>query len=923
MTKQKSTKKTLLTSLLSLVLCMAMLIGTTFAWFTDSVTSGKNRIQAGNLDVAMSYKNTSMSTYEDVEAPTSPDFFRDINGEQILWEPGAVAYANFKVENKGSLALKYNLQTIIAGCNYIDGKSLADVLTVKVVKEQKIYATREAAIDDAKGSTDTLESFAHVNNNMEAKAEDYFTVLLYWEPSSDDNAFNVVNGKTTSDGEALWIDIELSLVATQAVNEEDSFDNQYDKEASFADKWDGTANTAWYTGNATSYKLYTSEELAGLAKLVNEGNDFKGITINLAYNMDLDNKEWTPIGKDGAAFGGTLDGNHYVISNLMISGNSKVGLVGNAGNAASIENITIENATVYGNHYVGTVLGYGYLSANSLAGCFVNNATVVCTPDENNDNGDKAGIIAGVAINGNIYNNKVTNSQIYAYRDFGSIVGMAQAENRDIKVYHNDVDGVEMFYVTCDNYADATKVNSNMGELIGRNNNAGKTVTVADSNVAKNVIKNENPVKVVDNESISKIAKDETVYLAPGTYSDFPAIGENATVVGTNGVVFEDTLSGTLNNTTFKNIDIKAGNAQRWAYSRGTLVFEDCTFEATSVYAIHYDGLNGANITYKNCKIVGWVAIGGGAEHITFDDCEIYGNGRYGLIRLYSPGTIKNCYFDVSAVNTTDAYQDGIHACSCTITVENCVNANGKVEELFNTSGSGIIKLGEVANVTNEGGLNAALSSGEDVSLAGNVATTDELKVTGGTLNGNGAVIDASSYTDNGSSYECGINVQAGTVENVTIKDAFRGLGTGGSGKYEMTGDVTYKNVTVTGSTYGINIGIGNGYKLTVVDSTICDWNSYSGLGEAQFTNCKFTSEGSYYAAQRISANATFTYTNCDFEQNTYYNTNGSDNYYLDSYGNGTIVFNNCRINGVLITSENVSDYFQITENVNVVVSNN
>ena len=222
MTKQKTTKKTLLTSVLSLVLCMAMLIGTTFAWFTDSVTSGKNRIQAGNLDVAMSYKNTSMKDYEDVEKPTSPDFFKDINGDQILWEPGAVAYANFKVDNLGTLALKYSLQTIIAGCNYTaEGKSLADVLTVKVMPEEKTYTTRELAIADAKGSTDTLESFAHVNDNLVAKKSDYFTVILYWEPGANDNDFNV--------NPALYIDIELSLVATQAVNEEDSFNQNYDK----------------------------------------------------------------------------------------------------------------------------------------------------------------------------------------------------------------------------------------------------------------------------------------------------------------------------------------------------------------------------------------------------------------------------------------------------------------------------------------------------------------------------------------------------------------------------------------------------------------------------------------------------------------------------------------------------------------------
>lgn len=910
MTKQKTTKRALLMSALSLLMCVSMLIGSTFAWFTDSVTSTGNIIKSGTLDVTMEWADGTKA----VPAVDSGDWTDASTGAIFnydLWEPGYVDVRHIKIANEGTLALKYQLNIIANG----EVSKLADVIDV-------YYVDPAVQVDDRAALTaeNELGTLSQLLTNLSStasgnlKAGDAHTITLALKMR--ESAGNEYQGLS------IGSDFTVQLLATQLTSEVDSFDDQYDKEASFADKWDGTANTAWYTGDADTYTLYTAEELAGLAELVNAGNSFKGITINLGYNLDLDNKEWTPIGKDGAAFGGTLDGKHYVISNLTISGTEKVGLVGNAGNAASIENITIENAHVTGNHYVGTVLGYGYLSANSLAGCFVNNATVVCMPDANNDNGDKAGIVAGLAINGNIYNNKVTNSQIYAYRDFGSVVGMAQAENRDIEVYNNNVDGVEMFYIQCADYADSTKTNSNMGELIGRNNNAGKVVTVADSNVVKNVVKND-AVKVVNNENLEKFEKNETVYLAPGTYDDFPAIEEGATVIGTSGVVFEDTLSGTLNNTTFKNIEIKAGNAQRWAYSKGNLVFEDCTFEATSVYAIHYDGLGGANITYKNCKIVGWAAIGGGAEHITFDGCEIYGNGSYGLLRLYSPATIKDCYFDVSAVNTTDIYQDGIHAVNCTITVENVVNANGKVEELFNTSGTGMIKVGEVANVTNESGLNAALSNGGEVSLAGDVATTDELKVTGGTLNGNGAVIDASNYTENGDSYECGINVQAGTVENVTVKDAFRGLGTGGSGKYEMTGDVTFKNVTVTGSTYGINIGIGNGYKLTVVDSTICDWNSYSGLGSAQFTGCTFTSEGNYFASQRISANATFTYTNCNFQQNTYNNADGAENYYLDSYGSGTIVFENCYMDGELITAENVTTLFQIDPDNNTIVTVN
>ena len=104
------TKKSLLVSVLAITLCLAMLLGTTYAWFTDSVQSGVNRIVAGNLDVEMLYK----SQFEDAqwknvtEAPASdPGFFVNKTGEKILWEPGVVSVCDFEVRNVGTLALKY------------------------------------------------------------------------------------------------------------------------------------------------------------------------------------------------------------------------------------------------------------------------------------------------------------------------------------------------------------------------------------------------------------------------------------------------------------------------------------------------------------------------------------------------------------------------------------------------------------------------------------------------------------------------------------------------------------------------------------------------------------------------------------------------------------------------------------------------
>ena len=116
MTKQKSTKKTLLTSVLSLVLCVAMLVGTTFAWFTDSVTSGNNIIKSGNLDVELWHCPNNQAQWghgydeakgTEIEGDTA--LFLNADGKPILWEPGARAGETFRVKNAGSLALNFKL----------------------------------------------------------------------------------------------------------------------------------------------------------------------------------------------------------------------------------------------------------------------------------------------------------------------------------------------------------------------------------------------------------------------------------------------------------------------------------------------------------------------------------------------------------------------------------------------------------------------------------------------------------------------------------------------------------------------------------------------------------------------------------------------------------------------------------------------
>lgn len=133
--------------------------------------------------------------------------------------------------------------------------------------------------------------------------------------------------------------------------------------------WDGVSvDTDWYTGqpDAATYTLTTPAQLAGLAKLVNEGNNFAKKTVVLEDSLDLNGREWTPIGgtDTGKTFAGTFDGQGHTIANLTITRgldnvgvNNRVGLFGAGTSAARIQNFTLHNADVSGCLQVAAVLG--------------------------------------------------------------------------------------------------------------------------------------------------------------------------------------------------------------------------------------------------------------------------------------------------------------------------------------------------------------------------------------------------------------------------------------------------------------------------------------------------------------------------------------------------------------------------------------
>lgn len=221
MTNSKHTKRALISSVIALILCCSMLVGTTFAWFTDEVTSVNNVITAGNLDIQV--------TNEDGDIQGQSKLFQDVK----LWEPGVVAYENLTVENIGTLALQYDLKISFADQNIINetGKGLADVLKVAVF-EKAITETDREALTSKTGAEWTLLKDFSFQETLLAGESDVYGVAIWWEPSDKDNDWNLNNGKTTDDGaDYLHIDLGVNVFATQVPHETDSFDQWYDLNA--------------------------------------------------------------------------------------------------------------------------------------------------------------------------------------------------------------------------------------------------------------------------------------------------------------------------------------------------------------------------------------------------------------------------------------------------------------------------------------------------------------------------------------------------------------------------------------------------------------------------------------------------------------------------------------------------------------------
>ena len=210
MTNRKSTKRALRGSVMAMVLCLAMLVGATFAWFTDTASTGVNKIQAGNLDIELQYAtkwdaNGVPTKWENAEGKTLPFLVNGgipAEGTQILWEPGCTyMLPELRVVNKGNLAVKYKI--VVTG---LEG----DTGLLKVIKFT--YKTGEETFD--------MNTEGHLTAN--GGASKVITVSAHMDEAAGNEYMN-----KTLEG------VKFTVYATQDTVESDSFNNTYDENATY------------------------------------------------------------------------------------------------------------------------------------------------------------------------------------------------------------------------------------------------------------------------------------------------------------------------------------------------------------------------------------------------------------------------------------------------------------------------------------------------------------------------------------------------------------------------------------------------------------------------------------------------------------------------------------------------------------------
>ena len=269
MTNTKSTKRALLASIMAMLLCFTMLLGTTFAWFTDSASTAVNKIQAGTLDVQLLDENGNSLEGQTLAWQKAAGH----ESEEVLWEPGCTYQLQpITIKNAGNLALKYKV--IISGING--------------------SAKLNEVIDWTISGADTGTEY-----HLTAGASNTLTIVGHMQESAG------------NEYQGLSIDgIGITVLATQYTYENDSFGSTYDEDATY-----GTGATI--IGLKDTYDSLTA---AAKAWRESKGVVTSGSTFGMNTLGTVDSITWVVSGEVATGDGEGVIGNNGAGQSILGGG---------------------------------------------------------------------------------------------------------------------------------------------------------------------------------------------------------------------------------------------------------------------------------------------------------------------------------------------------------------------------------------------------------------------------------------------------------------------------------------------------------------------------------------------------------------------------------------------------------------------------
>ncbi len=602
MNNKKATKRALLTSVMALVMCVVMLVGTTFAWFTDTASTGVNKIQAGNLDVDIVGADPVDGKYPSLTGEGHKLSFTKAgtevgtdNAAAILWEPGCrYVTEGFRIANKGNLALKWKAVVNKGTTAENPGKfDLLDVIDFYLVTSKDV-------------------------NDMGTELNEFSDKLAAKTNSGVYYIKGVMKTTAGNDYQGLTLDgITITVYATQDNVENDSFGPDYDKNATYYPVIDlaGLKDALGRGGNITIAGDFTGDATktaAGDRLTIKTPTtlNFEGV-YTVPGSLE-DSANWAALYITDATTINAIDGAGIICEDKTDSSAAYIGGPYVAHINAPGKTVTVNGGTYYGgcttfNVQKGTlIVNGGFFQVTPDNGTNDCRYTLNCI-DANYGNGSAKIIVkGGTFVNFNPADCKAEGAGTNFVADGYSVISETKA-NGD--VWYTVVKGTgatagtqkDLTDAITNNTTSTVKLTTDGTYTLPTDKMANKDVTIIGT---KDTVIDMKNVATGQGTSNAKIALEGvTVEFANATYKGFQHTGKltykDCTIIGQQ---FLYATEVEFINCTFEQDSSDAYNV--WTYSAGNVLFKDCTFDCKGKAVLIYNEghISSQNVEFQNCK---------------------------------------------------------------------------------------------------------------------------------------------------------------------------------------------------------------------------------------------------------------------------------------------------------------------------------